>query len=280
MPGKIGILFFAALFAAAAPAVAGSTGEEVVTIPTRDGVTVPFILLGPRTGDAPAVILFAGGAGVLDLAEWNRKGDPTKNFLVRSRKLFAARGFLVAVPDAPSDLTGSYGADGLIRARLEAEHAEDIRAVIRYLRRFTQGPVFLVGTSRGSISAVGFASRARAGELGGIVLTSTVTQYNNRGVKDHVFKARLDNIRVPVLIASHKDDGCYVTPFEDSARLKRALAAAPSVEIKGYSGGGPYRGRECGARHAHGFPGIEAQVVGDIAAWIKRQAAAAPKPAP
>ncbi len=110
--------------------------------------------------------------------------------------------------------------------------------VIRRLRRFTQGPVFLIGTSRGSISAAGVAAKARAGEFGGIVLTSSVTRLNNRGDKDHVFKARLDNIRVPVLIAGHKDDGCYVTPFEDSPRLKRALTAAPSVEIKGHSGGG------------------------------------------
>ncbi len=274
MTRKIAFLLFLAA-TLAAPAGAGSTAEEVVTIPTREDVTVPFILLGPRTGDPPAVILFTGSLGVIDLAEWDGKGDPRKNFLVRSRKLFAAHGFLVAVPDAPSDLIGSY--DGLLGFRLVEEHAQDIRAVIRYLRRFTRGPVFLVGTSRGSISAVGVAAKARAGEFGGIVLTSSVTRLNKRGDRDHVFMARLENIRAPVLIASHKEDACYATPFEDSPRLKRALNGAPSVEIKGYSGGG-YRGRECRALHAHGFRGIEAQVVGDIAAWIKRQAASAPKP--
>lgn len=276
MPRKIAFLLLVALFAAAAPAGAGSTGEEVVTIPTRDGVTVPFILLGPRAGDPPAVILFTGSRGMLDLAEWDGKGDPSKNFLVRSRKLFAAQGFLVAVPDAPSDLIGSY--DGLLGFRLEEEHARDIRAVIRRLRRFTRGPVFLVGTSRGSISAVGVAAKARAGEFGGIVLTSSVTRLNNRGDRDHVFMARLENIRAPVLIASHREDACYATPFEDSPRLKRALTASPSVEIKGYSGGGGYRGRECGPLHAHGFRGIEGRVVAGIAAWIKRQAASASKP--
>ena len=276
---RIAFLLFVALFVAAtlaAPAGAQNTAEEVVTIPTRDGVTVPFILLGPRTGDAPAVILFTGGGGVINLAEWDGKGDPRKNFLVRSRRLFAAQGFLVAVPDAPSDLIGSY--DGLLGFRLVEEHAEDIRAVIRYLRRFKQGPVFLVGTSRGTLSAVGIAAQARAGELGGIVLTSSVTQLNKRGDRDHVFMARLENIRAPVLIASHKEDACYATPFEDSPRLKRALTGSPSVEIKGFRGGGGYRGWECGPHHAHGFRGIEAQVVDDIAAWIKRQAASAPKP--
>ncbi len=98
MSRKIAFLLLAVLLATPT----GTAAEEVVTIPSRDGVTVPLILLGPRSGDPPAVILFAGGAGMLDLAEWDGKGDPTQNFLVRSRKLFAAQGFLVAVPDAPS----------------------------------------------------------------------------------------------------------------------------------------------------------------------------------
>lgn len=71
MSRKFAFLLFVALFARA-----GSTNEKVVTIPTRDGVTVPFILLGPRSGDPPAVVLFAGGRGVLNLAEWNRQGGP------------------------------------------------------------------------------------------------------------------------------------------------------------------------------------------------------------
>ena len=79
-------------------------------------------------------------------------------------------------------------------------------------------------------------------------------------------------------IALHREDGCYVTPYEDSPRLKRALTASPSVEIKGYSGGGGYRGRECGPRDAHGFRGIESRVVADIAAWIKRQVTQPPLP--
>ncbi len=47
---KIGILLCVGVLLAA-PAGAQNTAEEVVTIPTRDGVTVQFILLGPRTGD-------------------------------------------------------------------------------------------------------------------------------------------------------------------------------------------------------------------------------------
>ena len=266
-----------ALFAVAVlvtPARALITGEDVVSVPTRDGVTNSFIFLGPRTGNPPAIILFAGGGGVIFLDEWNEKGakgDPSTNFLVRTRKLFADNGLLVAVPDAPSDLVYSYGLD---HHRMEQGHVQDIREIIRYLRRFTQGPVYLVGTSRGTESATSLASRMRPDELGGIVLTSTVTR-PTRSLRGDVFDAKLENIRVPVLISSHMDDACYVTPSEDSPRIKSKLTAAPSVEIKIYRGGGSYRGSVCGPLAAHGFRGIESRVVADIAAWIKRQGGAA-----
>ncbi len=274
MTRKISFLLLVAT-TLAAPAGAQDLGEKVVTVPLRDkereDAKLSFILLGPRTGNPPAVILYKGGDGYGWLDGWNGKGNPTGNFLVRSRKLFARAGLLVAVPDVPTDL------GTLDHWRTEVGHLDEARLILRHLRRFTKGPVFLVGTSRGSISAAGIAGQARPGEFGGIVLTSSVTRLNNRGDKDHVFKAKLENIRVPVLIASHVEDPCWVSRFEDSPWLKSKLTAAPIVEIKGFRGGG-YRGRECGARSAHGFRGIEGRVVDFIAAWIKRQAASAPKP--
>ena len=100
------------------------------------------------------------------------------------------------------------------------------------------------------------------------MLTATVTEYNRAGNKDRVQTAKLENIRVPVLLAHHKDDACYVTPFENISALAKDFVNAPKIEIKGYTGGGNYRGKECGARHAHGFRGIEKHVVREIAAWI------------
>ena len=277
MTRKIGILVFAAWLVAttlAAPVGAQDLGEKVVTVPLRDkereDAKLSFILLGPRTDNPPAVILYKGGDGYVWLDGWNGKGNPTGNFLVRSRKLFAREGFLVAVPDVPTDL------GTLDHWRTEVGHLDEARLILRHLRRFTKGPVFLVGTSRGSISAAGIAGQARPGEFGGIVLTSTVTSLSTR--RGSVFDAELGNIRVPVLIASHVEDPCWVSRFEDSPWLKSKLTAAPIVEIKGFRGGGGYRGRECGARSAHGFRGIEGRVVDFISAWIKRQVAQPPAP--
>lgn len=237
--------------------------EEVVKITTRPGVTVKFILRGETAGNPPIAILFSGGSGVIGLDGWDGSGNPTRNFLVRTRRHWAGHNLLVAVPDAPSDRQG-----GMAMWRTSAEHAADIRAVITYLRRHSTGPVFLVGTSRGTISAAAIAARMPPGELAGIVLTSTVTRYNRARDKDRVQSAKLENIRVPVLLAHHEDDSCYVTVFEDLPALAKEFVNAPKVEIKGYKGGGPYRGRECGALAAHGYRGIERRVVRDLADWI------------
>ncbi len=265
---------WACLVAALAARVAAPAraAERVVEIPTRPGVTVKFILSDPRDSNAPIVLLFAGGHGIIGLDHWNRKGNPTANFLVRTRKHWVRHGLLVAVPDAPSDRQS----DGLTLWRTSRDHAADIRVVIRHLRRYSTGPAFLVGTSRGTISAAGAAANMAPGELGGIILTASVTRYNRGRDKDRVQSARIGNIRIPVLFAHHEDDACDVTAPEDLPDLAKEFANAPSVEIKTYTGGGGYRDSECGNRTAHGFRGIEKRVVRDIAAWIKRIAARTP----
>ena len=256
----VGVGLLALALSILAPA---ATAEEVVEIKTRPGVTVKFILRGPRAGNPPIAILFAGGQGVIDLDNWDGSGNPTGNFLVRTRKHWVKHDLLVAVPDAPSDMQG-----GMALWRTSADHAADIRAVIAALRRHSSGPVFLVGTSRGTISAAGIAAHLAPGELGGIVLTATVTRYNRARDKDRVQSVKLEKIRVPVLLAHHQDDACYATLVEDLPALAKEFTGAPRVEIKVYRGGGNYRGSECGARAAHGFRGIEKRVVRELAAWI------------
>jgi len=257
----------AALVLLAPPTAA--MAEEVVKIKTRPGVTVKFIIRGERAGNPPIAILFAGGGGVIDLDNWDGSGNPVGNFLVRTRKHWVKHNLLVAVPDAPSDMQ-----NGMAMWRTSADHAADIRAVIAHLRRFSKGPVFLIGTSRGTVSAAGIAAHMSPKELGGIVLTATVTRYNRGRDKDRVQSAKLEKIRVPVLLAHHEDDSCYVTVFEDLPALAKEFTGAPKVEIKGYRGGGNYRGSECGARAAHGFRGIEKRVVRETAAWIHEIAGA------
>ena len=236
--------------------------EELRRIPTRPGVTQAFLLPTPSRDPVASVILFAGGDGQLGLTDegmrWGRD-----NFLVRTRGLFADRGFLVAVVDAPSD----RGDRGLAQFRTSAAHAQDIAAVIAELRRLAGKPVWLVGTSMGTLSAANAAARIPEA-ADGLVLTSSVTRRSKTN-PDTLMDVDLAEIRLPTLFAHHKNDACKVTPYVDIPGAMRQLKRAPKVELLSFNGGSIPRSEPCEALSAHGFLGIEFEVVDAITAWIK-----------
>jgi pimeloyl-ACP methyl ester carboxylesterase len=247
------------LLLVAFPLLACAHEERYEAVPSRENVTVPVWLVVPPQPVA-AVILFAGGGGNIGVSPGGiERGN---NFLVRTRGLFADAGFVAAVVDVPSDRHALHG------FRTSARHAEDIAAVIAFLRREYSVPVWLVGTSRGTISAANGAARISPGGPDGIVLSSTVSLPSNAG-DDSVRDVRLKDITVPVLFLHHEDDGCYVTPAHEIKRVARKLKKSAKVERLDFSGGRNEDTNECKAKTYHGFLGIENQVVGAIASWIK-----------
>ncbi len=253
--------FLAALVVVAATA-ASAAAEEVKTIPTRPGVTQSFLLLRRSESPVATVVLFAGGDGALRLGPDGRMGALGGNFLVRNRGRFAERDFMVAVPDAPSD-----HASGLSRFRAGKEHAEDIRAMIATLRAIAPAPVWLIGTSMGTVSAANGAARLRDGGPDGLVLTSTITRWNkNQG--ESVGDVKLKDVHVPTLVVHHREDACPFTPFADIPGVLRDLSRAPRRELITFEGGEPPQSAPCDARAAHGYLGLDEQVVKAIADWI------------
>ncbi len=222
-------------------------GTHVRAICQRD-------IIHGRLGQAPHPPPWHGGKG----EELSRTLTPN----------FSGHGLLVAVVDTPSDRKE----DGLYDFRTSVEHAQDIQGVIDRLREKNNVPIFLVGTSQGTISAAGVTARLKSRGIAGVVLTSTVTRTNNRGDKEQVFDADLELIRTPVLVVYHEDDGCYVTPYEDADRLMDSLVNARHKKLLSYKGGKYPESDACRALSEHGFFGIEERVVGDIVSWIKEQA--------
>jgi pimeloyl-ACP methyl ester carboxylesterase len=190
------------------------------------------------------------------------------NFLVRNRGRFAGHGLLVAVIDTPSDRP-----DGLDGFRTSAAHADDVRAVVAALRREAAVPVWLVGTSMGTVSAASVAARLGTAGADGLVLSSTVTR-QGRERPESVADVRLKEVRVPTLVVHHRDDLCRSTPYADMPALMRDLGQAPRRELLTFQGGDPPQSGPCEARAAHGFLGLDAEVVAAIAGWIK----ATPRP--
>jgi pimeloyl-ACP methyl ester carboxylesterase len=241
---------------------AAMAAEELVRLETRPGVTQPFWVMTPPGPPVASVILFTGGPGLLGS---QRKPVLTgKNFLIRSRAKFAAAGFLVASVDGPSDHL--EGLDDSFRA--SAEHARDIAAVIAYLRQKAPVPVWLVGTSRGTLSAANAAARLKRGGADGLVLTSSIV-VSRRNVGSIQSGVDVGEITVPTLFVHNKDDACMVTPFAGVPALMARFTHAARKELIAVSGGSTPLSDPCEALSRHGYIGIEDEVVAKIAAWIK-----------
>ena len=239
---------------------ASAQAEDLVTLQTRPGVAQPFYVTRPSGPPLASLLLFTGGDGRLN--PYRQPADLQHgNFLVRSRDLFVQHGFLVAVIDVPSDQTGGLGA-----FRLRPEHATDIAAVVGWLRAADPAPIWLVGTSRGTISAA--LGAATAPGLHGLVLTSSVTRGAARADPTSIFNVDLSRIAISTLVVNHRDDGCFVAVPADAPQLLDALSHVPTKQALLYDGGAPARTNPCEALSAHGYFGIEPQVVNGIADWI------------
>ena len=253
------LLFLATLLIATS---ASAQSARTIDIPTRPGATQRFLVITPDKPKA-AVILFAGGDGGLTLEADGRIPKLAGNFLVRSRQQFADQGLTTVVIDAPSDRQSPPYLSG---SRQTAEHVSDVKAVIAWLREQAKIPVWLIGTSRGTQSAAYIATQLPLAEGGadGIVLTSSIVRdQRSRAVPEMA----LDRVRIPVLVAHHRQDGCRVCLFTDVPPVLERLTATPRKELMAFDGGISV-GDPCEARAYHGFNGIEREVVNAIAAWI------------
>ena len=226
-------------------------------VPTREGVATT-LFWEPAPDAKATVFLFPGGGGGFGKVE---AGKATGlNFLVRSEPYFIANGFNVAIFGRPSDSQDLDYAD-----RISDTHMADVRKVLEFVKSKAEVPVWMVGTSRGTISATAAAINL-PGEMAGVVLTSSVVSYKKPGA---VPKQDLDRIKVPVLVLHHAKDACpWCQPHEVPAIL-RGLKNAPVKKEIMVSGGENPTGNVCEALHWHGFPGMEREVVDLIANWIK-----------
>ena len=268
---KIAALRFIALVFCVAwrfglPDVASSQ-QEIVTLQTRPGVTQSYFLTSVPKDLGAVTILFSGSGGLIQLRSEN--GQPKfnqGNFLVRSRAEFVKRGVVAGILDAPSDQQGGWGMTD--EFRLGDMHFVDVSAVAGDLaKRFPGTPVFLVGTSRGTISAA--ATGARLGEgVAGVVLTSTMFRPASRKSQEPgpgLSKFDFATIKAPILFVHHASDQCDVTPYSDAARLSDQY---PLISI---SGGAPPRSGPCDAFSAHGYLGKEAETVEQIVNWMLKK---------
>lgn len=233
--------------------------QELITITIKDDIKENFLLNEAKNSKAVA-ILFSGGSGKLKLEkeeyQWN-----LKNFLIRSRNLFNENNITTICIDSPTNLK-----EGMINGfRTSKEHLQNIINIINYIKnRFPNLPIWLIGTSMGTISAT--YNTINQKHISGLILTSSVSIQNRH--TEPVINLDLEKISIPTLIVHHKNDNCKVTPLTGAKDIFNKLINTEKKEIKIFEGGYE-NGKPCKSQSYHGYLGIEEKVVEYISSWIK-----------
>ena len=242
-----------------ATATAQEIAQEIVTLPTREGVTQSVLVERPPAKLLAIALLFPGGGGNIRLRnEGGQIRFGPLNFLVRSRLEFVKHGVVAGVFDAPSDQ--SNGMDDFFR--FGDQHAADVAAVIAELKkRYPALPIFVVGTSRGTVSAAALGRRM-PDTVTGTVLTASLFLAGKRAGQQGLSGFDFSGIKPRLLFAHHRHDGCNVTPYRSASALAQRFA------LISVSGGLPAQSQSCEAMSEHGFLGREGETVEAIVNWM------------
>lgn len=220
--------------------LAGRAGEIIVdSARTADGKIVPYVLT--QAGEAPkyVVILFPGGAGIVNprLENGVVAYEMRTNFLMRSREHLVDADFASVAMDTTA-----------VKPRIQAV-IDDLKA------RFPAAGIYLMGTSRGTYDTMGLAEYLQD-KIDGEIHTSSMSEigfFDTRALKNRH------------LIVHHKLDTCRTTPFT-AAQWSHEKYGTEFLAMSG----GFSNDDACKPFAYHGFHGIERETIVAIKEWIKR----------
>jgi predicted esterase len=258
----LGMLFAAAAWAGEPQGLASNAvvpAGELLTVPSRDGVTESLYVQAPGATPPWVIILFAGDDGALHL----KPDGPTTlrgNFLIRTASYWVQQGDAAAMIDTPSDYANGIE-DGF---RHSKDSLRDVEAAVQALRkRFPSSRIALVGTSRGT-SSVGNVLEHNPGLADAFVLTSPVAIA--RKERAGVSGLEADGTKLRVLVLANRNDTCPAAMFYAAKQLADKNRFN-FIAVESTDGGGD-RQAECSGHSPHGFLGIEDKVLGEINHWL------------
>ncbi len=248
-------------FAAALLLPAAAAAQEMVTVPTRPGVTQSFFIPGMGRKPEAIALMFIGGYGNINL---RNEGGQVKfsqgNFLPRARREFMRNGILPVILDTPSDARQGVGDE----YRTGTAQTTDARAVLAELRRRFPGvPVYLATTSRSTISGA-HLGRELGAEIEGVILSSSMFA-SPHGRWPVITGFDFGAIKSRLLFVHHRGDTCRATPYSVAAGLGERF---PLITV---DGGKPAESGPCDPYSAHGFFGREPETVDAISAWMLKK---------
>ncbi|WP_322964732.1 alpha/beta hydrolase [Sphingomonas fuzhouensis] len=242
----------------AAAAISAQPVHDVVVDLTPSSGPTQRALVSVPPGAHGMIVMLPGGSGEVGIGRDGSiaHGD---NFTVRTRALWAAKGYGVVIPDA----IGGTNQRGL---RSTPAYAQMVARMVTLAHHQGPGPVFLLGTSQGSIAAMNGAAHAAPGSIAGVVLTESVSVLG--GSHETVFDADPACVTVPALVVANSDDACKVAPPGNAARIAAAMTHSPDAKVIVVSGGVARSANPCGSLTPHGYYGIENKVVDAIVRWM------------
>lgn len=253
----------------ASPALAQGevSGEEVITLDTRPRVKQSFLLLKPYGEVRGIVVMFPGHEGNVHFVQGKEGYEVTHEgggFTVKKevRETYRKNGLLVALLAPPS--AKPRGMDTAFRS--SAEHAEDVRVVLGYLKDKYGQTSYLHGHCRGTFSPASITTTLKNAGIAGMILTSPRSIGKHGAVTDYAPGV----VTVPVLLVQHKEDPCNGTPYAKFGEVKAFYEqSAKKVDAILVSGGsmqvtGP---NSCNAG-PHAFGDLEQETATAISNWI------------
>ena len=185
------------------------------------------------------------------------------NFFIRTIPLFLEQEFNVVTMYRPEN-SGNLR-DSVLRAG--KAHQMDVAALAGAANVLGK-PVWLLGTSMGAISAVNAATAAEGPKVSGLVISSAVAN-KTTSQQASTLDFPLDQIRQPVYVSGHERDECGSTPPETTREIAKRLTGSRNVVLKMTQSGSNPTGNPCGPTHWHGYINAEAEVVKQMAEFIR-----------
>ena len=228
-------------------------------VPTRDDVVTTLFWEAAPEAKATVFLFPGGGGGFGKFEDGKATGG---NFLVRSAPYFLSNGFNVAIFGRPNDMDELGWTE-----RTEPKHMTDVAKVLEFVKQKSGLPVWIVGTSRSTVSATAMAINVHDPAIAGLVLTSSVVRYATPGA---VPRQDLKAITLPVLVYHHAKDACKHCQASEAPYIIKGLSNASIKKLMVVDGGANPSGDECAGQHWHGFPNFEREAISQIAEWIKK----------
>ena len=232
--------------------------EGFIKIETgRDGAYLPVYEMTRADAVDTLIILPGGHAGTGKTAD----GKPTSgNFLVRIKDYLYQQKFNLLIVFRASDMDTME-----CNYRVSSTHIKELEKVVDYAASQFKKPVWLVGTSRGTVSGTATAIALGDKKVQGLVLTASITNSKQGAISTQ----DIEDLKIPVLVVHHEQDACRYCDPDQAKKIPRYLKSAPYKKALIVNGGSEPRGDVCEAYHWHGFINSEEATGKMIADWIK-----------